>query len=1065
MDSNRTENTRNKKKSKPNLDTKEPAADHPTKEGADVEPDSGDPRTTTTLFISSLSDSVDSAKLLERASSIGPVRDAFVVSDPVKAKSRGFGYVRFVLREDAETALKDGLGEFEGQAKPPLVTWAKPKLNPEERAQKKLEKTKPQAQKRGRSKPDGLEESADSEAKKRKNNPFSQVKKDPFSNRIVVVQGLPIPTEKDGNDSSKAPKTNPEDSEEEAEEARSETGDDPQAHPGKSITSKALYKKAKKLGRLESVKYPVLFPPSPSSASAHLFFNDATSAAIAQKKLHGHIFKGHFLTTALKSRLDATTRLGHAFGGRLIIRNLQFDITEQDLRFLFAPFGPLHSIDIPTTVVEGKPKPRGRGFAFVWMLNEADAGRAIEGLNGKKVYTGIALDAIQKETDNEKKSAKRKREKGNDSVERGRVIAVDWVLSKQKYEEAEGAGDEKTSDDQESNDDDDEEDEDEEDEEDDEEDDDESGSENDDGDDESALDGSYDSDAQIGSSEEEEDATDGKFKAKKEQGTTLFVRNLSFEATEQELHTLFRPFGPLRYARIVMDPKLGRSRGTGFVCLWNKEDAEKVLDLTRKLESEGFGHGPPAANGLPSLLQPDPSSSLASRLSLHGRVLGISEAVSRDQAEKLRIDRDKSGACKDKRRLYLMREGVIFPNSDEAKNLHPADLAARQQSFDQRKALLRSNLSLYISFTRLSIRQLPLYVSERCLKRLARHALDQWRKEVKAGKRAELTQEELEREITLEQKIPEKKSESKKKKEIKSKVKQVKILRTTEKTDGTTGLGKSKGYGFLEMESHADALRVLRWANANPVVDRLLREWTCEEIERSIQQNETAGVEEDDESPKKKRAKNNNQDTDDSSKKQKGKKNDQNADESSKDKKPKPSEPKMDEKRIEKLQIKLNELRSELETLDNRNKKAAAKVSSNHSDGKNQAETAHIKPHRMLIIEFAIENAQTVKKRLERKEKMRERDMKKDGTKNEEDKKATGHDNNDDDNKNRSKQSGKGHSKTAEQKNNSRQRKLRVSSSAPEKDPIESAEKNSQSKLGRIISQKRKSKKIKRGSK
>jgi len=1036
MDSNETgTKTHNKSRTRKSTDNKEPVTN--PKEAGDLEPDSGDPKTTTTLFISKLDDSVDSAKLLEKASLIGPVRDAFVVSDSVKAKSRGFGYVRFVLRNDAETALKDGLGEFEGQTKPPLVTWAKPRLKPEERAQKKLPMNTSQAQKRGRSNPGGSEEAAESEAKKKKTNPLTQVKKDPFSNRIVVVQGLPIPRMNQENLDPKDQKKDAEESEDEPEEAQSEGEDNSQTHPGKTITSKALYKKAKKLGKLESVKYPVPFPPSPSSTCAHLIFNDATSAAIAQKKLHGHIYKGHFLTTALKSRLDATTRLGHAFGGRLIIRNLQFDITEQDLRYLFAPFGPLHSIDIPTTVVEGKPKPRGRGFAFVWMLNEADAGRAIEGLNGKRAYAGIAIEAIQKETDSEKKSAKRKREKATDSTERGRLMAVDWALSKQKYEEAEGAEEKEDNDDQESNEDDEDEDSDKHDGD--------SGSENEDDEDDRASEDM--SDAPSETSEDEEDEIEKKSRTTKEQGTTLFIRNLSFEATEQELHTLFRPFGPLRYARIVMDPKLGRSRGTGFVCLWNKEDAEKVLELARKLESEGFGHGPPAANGMPSLLQPDPSSSLASRLSLHGRVLGISEAVSRDQAEKLRIDRDKSGACKDKRRLYLMREGVIFPNSDEAKNLHPADMAARQQSFDQRKALLRSNLSLYISFTRLSIRQLPLYVSERCLKRLARHALDQWRKEVKAGKIAELTEEELEREVTLEQKIPEKKTESKKKKEIKSKVKQVKILRTAEKIDGSTGLGKSKGYGFLEMESHADALRVLRWANANPVVDRLLREWTCEEIERSIQQNGAAGQGEEDENPKKKKAKRNGQVTEGSSKSNKTKKDDQNVDQTSNSKKNKPGDLKMDDKRIEKLQSKLNELRTELETLDNRSKKNAATASDDHQDGKKKADTAHIKPHRMLIIEFAIENAQTVKKRLERKEKMREKDAKKDETQSKE-KTSTGHSN-----------------KSADQKNNSRQRTLRVSSTPADKGPIESAEKNRNTKLGRIRSQKRKSKTLKHGHK
>jgi len=54
----------------------------------------------------------------------------------------------------------------------------------------------------------------------------------------------------------------------------------------------------------------------------------------------------------------------------------------------------------------------------------------------------------------------------------------------------------------------------------------------------------------------------------------------------------------------------------------------------------------------------DPSSSTASRLTLHGRVLAAVPAVSKGDADKLREDRDKKGAAKmDRRNLYLMREG------------------------------------------------------------------------------------------------------------------------------------------------------------------------------------------------------------------------------------------------------------------------------------------------------------------------------------------------------------------------------------------------------------------------
>jgi nucleolar protein 4 len=59
-----------------------------------------------------------------------------------------------------------------------------------------------------------------------------------------------------------------------------------------------------------------------------------------------------------------------------------------------------------------------------------------------------------------------------------------------------------------------------------------------------------------------------------------------------------------------------------------------------------------------SLLMADPGSSKASKLTLHGRVLAAVAAVSKDDADKLREDRDKKGDAKtDRRNLYLMREG------------------------------------------------------------------------------------------------------------------------------------------------------------------------------------------------------------------------------------------------------------------------------------------------------------------------------------------------------------------------------------------------------------------------
>lgn len=179
---------------------------------------------------------------------------------------------------------------------------------------------------------------------------------------------------------------------------------------------------------------------------------------------------------------------------------------------------------------------------------------------------------------------------------------------------------------------------------------------------------------------------------------------------------------------------------------------------------------------------------------------------------------------------------VILPNTPAAENLPPAEVEKRTTSFNARRALLRTNPSLYVSRTRLSIRQLPLYVTERMLKRLAIHAVRTFEAEVKAGTRTALSEDELtepapdpdDPEVDVRRNT-EKKSGHKQGRN--TGVKQTKIVRQQDRIDPVTGKGRSKGYGFLEMEKHADALRVLRWANNNLEVGKLFATWWKEELE------------------------------------------------------------------------------------------------------------------------------------------------------------------------------------------------------------------------------------------
>jgi nucleolar protein 4 len=238
------------------------------------------------------------------------------------------------------------------------------------------------------------------------------------------------------------------------------------------------------------------------------------------------------------------------------------------------------------------------------------------------------------------------------------------------------------------------------------------------------------------------------------------------------------------------------------------------------------------------VLTVDPSSSLASRLVIHGRTLSVSRAVTREIAGNLKEDAEHARQKGDKRNTYLMREGVVFPNSPAAAALPETEVEKRQQAFNARKTLLRSNPSLYISKTRLSVRQLPLFVTDRGLKRLAIYATREFDAEIKAGTREGLTRLE-ESDDTLSPALA---GRSKKRGERPTPVVQSKVVRQTEKLDPLTGAGRSRGYGFLEMRSHKEALKVLRWANNNAAVGALVWEWWTAELAEIKERAEAALV-------------------------------------------------------------------------------------------------------------------------------------------------------------------------------------------------------------------------------
>jgi nucleolar protein 4 len=259
------------------------------------------------------------------------------------------------------------------------------------------------------------------------------------------------------------------------------------------LEPKVIWKKVRKQEGAEKLVFPAPnLDGTTDPTTAYVVFSTPLQAQSAIGHLHAHIFKGALLSVVLKKKPPNRS-------SRLIIRNLPWNITEQELRTLFLPHGPVFSLDIPKE--KGQPmseehrstsrQPKAKGFAFIWMLSRGDAEKALQDLNGKEVG--------------------------------GRAIAVDWALSRERWEGEKGRFEEEAK--------------------------------NEDFDADSDSDGASDEDwlgvheDDTGSSTESsqdsnDEGSDDRGEPVKPElpqtdtGTTIFIRNVPYEATEDELRIL-----------------------------------------------------------------------------------------------------------------------------------------------------------------------------------------------------------------------------------------------------------------------------------------------------------------------------------------------------------------------------------------------------------------------------------------------------------------------------------------------------------------------------------------------
>lgn len=366
---------------------------------------------------------------------------------------------------------------------------------------------------------------------------------------------------------------------------------------------------------------------------------------------------------------------------RVIIRNLSFQATEQNVIDKMGRFGPIAEVDLPQVTVQKKSvRPgraaevsRPRGFAFVTFLCPSDAQRAVsEGAELKICNRPVAVDFSMSKYAFTKFGGEDEAEGAEGAGEETSPAAGDEVVATGNE-----AGDDMEEEDE------DEEDVDEEEGEDEDEDDDE---------DEEGDSMDEDDDAEDDEDEDEEDDDKGKSETKKKfgddvhEGKTLFVRGLSFDSTAADIRRALGTYGKIELAVIVTDKLTGMSKGSAFVKYFKAEDAAKCLAATKE---QG--------------------------VTIKERPCKVDLAVDKSSVEKLK---SKEVKAKDKRNLYLANEGLVL---SEGAVLSTYDREKRERAQSEKKKKLLNPL-FFVSATRLSIRNLAKNVSDVDLRTLCNAA-------------------------------------------------------------------------------------------------------------------------------------------------------------------------------------------------------------------------------------------------------------------------------------------------------------------------------------------------------
>ncbi|KAK7083318.1 RNA-binding protein 28, partial [Halocaridina rubra] len=453
-------------------------------------------------------------------------------------------------------------------------------------------------------------------------------------------------------------------------------------------------------------------------------------------KLHSEHFDGEIKERVSRrkakdrSKYDVNKESRKMRERRIIVRNLSFKATESILEDHFSPYGKIVEVQLPRK--DGKLV----GIAFLQFETKLQALKAIKQCNMKpllgrhvavdiavpkkkyesqKINLGDALDIKQENIDI--------KEDTEDAVDEKPVktFPMDVEIKKEETESEEnnsGLEDEEEED------------------------------FDDDTDNES-----IDVDSDEDNDEKSKEGTKQKPKSRKlldndvSDGSTIFIKNLSFDAEDDDVLDFFSRFGDVHYVKICVDPLTEHPRGTAFVKFKKKTSADACL----------------AAEADPATKE---------EFNLLDRQMHVMRAINKNEAQLVKKNKETE-KVKDKRNLYLAREGVIRQGTRAAVGVSEADMRLRYSRENAKRRMLK-NLNIFVSKTRLCINNIPEYYTEQQLRRIfAKHS------------------------------------------DPNAKITEVRIMKNFQDLDDR-GQPKSRGYGFVSFKEHEHALNALRKFNNNP---------------------------------------------------------------------------------------------------------------------------------------------------------------------------------------------------------------------------------------------------------